>query len=255
MRRLGNVIIVILVLTFVGGVLLTLIVRVQHSAARMQCSNNLRQLGIALHNYRDAHEGHFPPAVVPHPFLPVDERLSFLAALEPYIEKTGWRRDAAGRWNAPENREMATMPMKVFRCAHRTEDTKDDYWLTSYVGVAGVGHDSPNLPRTHARAGIFGYESSATKDDLKRGESNILLLVETGASLGPRVRGGYSTVRGIDPDGDFDGQHPGRPTFWMRYPLHDYALMAAMADGSVRYFKAEDVLSKLATLREDAPPP
>lgn len=143
-KKSGFTLVELLVVIAIIGVLIALLLpavqQAREAARRMQCTNNLKQLGLALHNYHDIHQN-FPMASATG-----TGRISVQFRLLPFIEQQNLYDQAEYTNDYHANLDLAKTRIDGFLCpsgpvekSARATGTGDepDAYTTHYYGNSG----------------------------------------------------------------------------------------------------------------------
>ncbi len=185
---LVELLVVIAIIAVLVGLLLPAVQKVREAAARIKCSNNLKQIGLAAHNYHDTH-GHFPPGIGYTPLASRGVYGQGFFHLLPYLEQDNLYRSALGPVQLPTgpitiycpiNNNVYSQPVPVFLCPSDPSVGPD--------GVVKVKGNNNNLYRWGAScyggnsqviSRIPGDPQSTTRlTDIKDGTSNTIHYAE-----------------------------------------------------------------------------
>lgn len=207
-----ELLVVIAIIAILIGLLLPAVQKVRDAASRTQCSNNLKQMGVALHHYHDAN-GYFPQGVIyEYPF----HFWSWMAQMMPYYEQDNLYRQAetwarsggpsdpayhywpwGGFWLSPQTPANPALGTKVKTLICPADGRQDlllagPQWggvgnvaFTGYLGVSGATNTSSGGSMLPNALGILPPQPSSRGGspkvkiaDIKDGTSNTAMVGE-----------------------------------------------------------------------------
>jgi prepilin-type N-terminal cleavage/methylation domain-containing protein/prepilin-type processing-associated H-X9-DG protein len=272
-RRGFTLIELLVVIAIIGvliGLLLPAVQKVREAANRMSCSNNLKQIGLALHSYHDTFNG-FPPGYIdgntdPNstPDNDVGPGWGWASFLLPQLEQQNlfYRINFTQGIGMGSNTAVTKQQLKVFLCPGDAYPQNFTVWPTnieaahsSYVGCNGweecfygAGGNPPDGPGTdglpgplgRAGIGVFYRNSRIRMADVRDGLSNTIAVGERSGDHAPAtwtgaVPGGRCPAwRAVQPPTPYS-LPPGPP-----YDNADFAEALCLAHGNATHLPSAD---------------
>lgn len=204
-RRAFTLIELLVVIAIIGvlvGLLLPAVQKAREAAARTQCTNNMKQMGIAFHNHADQNRNKFPTSgeIYTTAGTTVFDIHSTFTFLLPYVEQEETWNNIDLRYpyndnaNAPTNVAAAKTAIPTFLCPSnpvRPASGVDSlgYGYTDYMPIAGTNIDNVGAAGTLVANNTFrtpgacsqmgGVSATAIRDGLAK---TIIMAEDVGRS-------------------------------------------------------------------------
>ena len=174
---------------------------------RVECTNNMRQIGAAVQAYHGDHDKVYPRGSFGADELPPERRLSFHAGILKYVEQrpgvsvkysqVATSLDFQQPWDTDVHKTALQTTIPTYLCRDDVGVLLDHRGQTNYVGITGIGPAAARLPTDSPRAGFLGYDREVRDADIKAGTSYLVMLTETTVDNGPWLAAGRPTLRDV----------------------------------------------------------
>jgi prepilin-type N-terminal cleavage/methylation domain-containing protein len=264
-----ELLVVIAIIAILIGLLLPAVQKVRAAASNMQCKNNLKQFGLALHNYAGANDNKLPMSRLS---TSPGKRSWTPVALE-YVEQgnvsSKW--DYNTDWNTGNNATLSQNSFKLFICPSaptgRLPSTPANLGLGDYGSMNEVNdkfyalNSLPVPPAGFDYTGVLRKELDTKFGEITDGLSNSIMIIEDAGRPNlyiKKVSQGTATADGhgwADPNTGFKlygkackGCFINYSNDSEAYSFHTASINACMADGSVRTIRESIDAASMAAL-------
>jgi prepilin-type N-terminal cleavage/methylation domain-containing protein/prepilin-type processing-associated H-X9-DG protein len=179
-----ELLVVIAIIAILIGLLLPAVQKVREAAARMSCSNNLKQLGLALHSYHDVNErfpGYYPNGLAATD--PARYSTNWTFQLLPFIEQDNvYKLPFTTR--AEFEVQIRPRVIKTYLCPSvggeptHTSTTGVVNALTHYLGVVGRQRSEWNTIGDQGVIGVYPSTNKVKMTSIADGTSNTIAFAE-----------------------------------------------------------------------------
>ena len=179
-----ELLVVIAIISILLGLLLPAVQKVRESANRIKCQNNLKQMGLACHQYHDTHKSFPSGYLASAPYPETTPGWGWAAFLLPYIEQENLYRQIDFRQPVEKSSAIQT-PLPIFQCPSDELPVADfpvsDATFTPLCTAAAssyaatVGQDASEVDAPTGD-GVFYRNSKTRIADIPDGTSQTVLL-------------------------------------------------------------------------------